>query len=79
MQTKLGSFVEASANIAVGYTIAFISNLTILPLFGFTSLTIEKNFLIGAIYTGISYLRSYIIRRWFNGLKFGNVNETSSS
>ncbi len=72
-QTKLGSFAEAWANIAIGFTINYFANLLILPLFGFTSLTPGKNFLIGVVYTFISLARSYVLRRWFNGLKFGNT------
>lgn len=68
-QTKLGSLAEAWANIAIGFTINFCANLVILPLFGFTSLTAGKNFLIGVAYTGISLARSYVLRRWFNGLR----------
>jgi hypothetical protein len=72
-QTKLGSISEAWANIAVGFTINYIANLIILPLFGFHTLTMWKNFEIGLLYTVISLARSYALRRWFNGLKFGNT------
>lgn len=65
-QTKLGSFVEAWVNVLIGFTINFVANMLILPLFGFTSLTLATNFLIGLIYTVISVARSYVIRRWFN-------------
>ena len=71
-QTRLGSFAESWANIAVGFTINFTANWLILPLFGFHSLTLEKNFAIGLLYTLISLARSYCLRRWFNGLRFGN-------
>jgi hypothetical protein len=74
VQTKLGSIAEAWANIAVGFTINYTANLLILPLFGFHGLTAGKNFVIGMIYTVISLVRSYVLRRWFNGLKFGNRN-----
>ena len=74
-QTKLGSIAEAWANIAVGFTINFCANLVILPLFGFTSLTARNNFIIGCLYTVISLVRSYVLRRWFNGLKFGHDNK----
>lgn len=70
-QTKLGSAAEAWANIAVGFTINYFANLAIFPLFGF-HISLEANFLMGAIYTVISLVRSYVLRRWFNGLKFGN-------
>jgi hypothetical protein len=71
-QTKLGSIAEAWANIAIGFTINYCANLMILPLFGFHSLTARNNFIIGCIYTVISLVRSYVLRRWFNNLKFGN-------
>lgn len=72
MQTRMGSFVEAWANILVGFTINFIANLAVLPLFGF-NVTPTDAFGIGVIFTAISLARSYIIRRFFNGLRFGNV------
>lgn len=71
MQTKLGSFVEAWANIAVGFAINFCANLLVLPLFGL-NVTPSDAFGIGVIFTAISLVRSYVLRRWFNGLKFGN-------
>jgi hypothetical protein len=73
-QTKLGSIAEAWANIAVGFGINFTANLLILPLFGFKGLTVRNNFIIGIIYTVISLARSYVLRRWFNGLRWGNAN-----
>jgi hypothetical protein len=69
-QTKKGSAVEVAANLAVGYTINFTANLIILPLFGFHTLTIAKNLEIGVLFTLVSIARQYVIRRWFNGLKF---------
>jgi hypothetical protein len=72
VQTKLGSITEAWANIAVGFSINYAANMLILPLFGFKTLTALTNFEIGLLYTLISLARSYVLRRWFNGLKFGN-------
>lgn len=70
-QTKAGSVVEALANIAVGFSINFVANMCIFPLFGM-HISLANNFLMGMIYTAISLARSYVLRRWFNGLKFGN-------
>lgn len=72
-QTIKGSAVETAANIAVGFTINYFANLLILPLFGFDKLNAGNNFVIGVLYTLISVARSFAIRRWFNGLKFGNI------
>lgn len=74
-QTKLGSIAEAWANIAVGFAVNFTANMLILPLFGFATLTLRTNFEIGLLYTLISLVRSYALRRWFNGLKFGHDNK----
>lgn len=71
-QTFWGSIVEAKANIAIGFGINYAANLMILPLFGFTSLTPGKNFVIGLLYTVISMVRTLVIRRWFNGRKWGH-------
>lgn len=71
MQTRMGSFIEAWANIAVGFAINYFANMAILPLFGF-AVTWGQAFWIGVIFTVISLVRQYVLRRWFNGLKFGN-------
>ena len=65
-QSRRRSWKEAWSNIFIGFGINFVANLIILPLFGFTSLTMGKNFTLGILYTGISLLRTYCIRRWFN-------------
>jgi hypothetical protein len=63
-QTRLGSLIEVSINIFIGFWINFVANLVILPLFGF-NVTISDNFLIGFLYTIVSVARSYVVRRWF--------------
>jgi hypothetical protein len=70
-QTRKGSAVEVAANLAVGYCVNFLANIAILPLFGFKTLTIAKNLEIGVVFTLVSVARQYVLRRWFNGLKFG--------
>ena len=64
-QTKLGSFYESLINIIIGWSINFTANMTIFPLFGWV-ISVEQNIWLGTIYTFISIIRSYIIRRWFN-------------
>ena len=74
-QTKLGSFAEACVNIFIGFTINWAANMMFLPMFGFSSLTASKAFGIGLVFTGVSFVRQYVLRRFFNGLKFGNTAE----
>lgn len=64
-QTRLGSLIESLLNIAIGYGVALLSQLAIFPLFGI-HVPLSANLLIGAWFTGVSLVRSYIIRRWFN-------------
>jgi len=64
-QTRLGSFIEAIINVIIGFAINYCANMLIFPLFGF-HITPGANFAMGCIYTVISVVRSYAIRRWFN-------------
>lgn len=75
-QTRIGSLAEAAANIAVGFGINFAANLIVLPWFGF-DVAAGDAFGIGLVFTAISLARSYVIRRWFNGLRFGNRTEAA--
>lgn len=63
-QTRMGSFIEVCINIAIGFSINFVMNLTIFPLFGW-SISVGENLLLGVIYTVVSVIRGYIVRRWF--------------
>jgi hypothetical protein len=64
-QTRLGSFIEAIINVVIGFGINFTANMFIFPLFGF-HITPGANLVLGMIYTVISVVRSYAVRRWFN-------------
>lgn len=64
-QTRLSSFIEALMNVAIGFSINYIANLLIFPLFDM-HISLIDNLWMGMIYTIISIVRSYVIRRWFN-------------
>lgn len=64
-QSRLGSFIEAWANVLIGFGINMVANMAVLPLFGFP-VSAGQAFGIGLIFTAISIVRSYVIRRWFN-------------
>lgn len=66
-QSRMGSLMESLVNVVVGFGVNFMANLTILPLLGFGTLTWQTNLLIGLIFTSISVVRSYALRRWFDG------------
>lgn len=64
-QSRLESLIESIINIAIGYFVALLSQFLIFPLFDI-HVSLTDNLLIGAWFTGVSLVRSYVIRRWFN-------------
>jgi len=56
--------IEAVVNVVVGYGIAVASQVLIFPLVGI-NVDLETNMLIGLIFTVISLVRSYVLRRIF--------------
>jgi hypothetical protein len=67
--------IEAVANVLVGYSVAVTSQVVVFPLVGIEGVELHTNLLIGAIFTVISLVRSYVLRRWFNGLRFFTTEE----
>lgn len=64
-QSRLGSLIESIVNVLIGYGIALASQLIVFPWFGI-HIPLSDNLAIGGIFTVISIVRSYIVRRWFN-------------
>jgi hypothetical protein len=64
-QSKISSLVEALVNISIGYFVALASQLIVFPMVGI-HIPLSTNIEIGAWFTLISLIRSYIIWRWFN-------------
>lgn len=64
-QSRLSSAIEAVMNVIIGFGINMAANFVILPLVGF-HITLGQNLFIGVLYTLVSLVRSYAIRRWFN-------------
>lgn len=67
-QTHLGSIIEAWINVAVGFGINWLANMTLLPMFGF-HIHASEAFHLGLIFTVISVIRSYALRRVFNKIR----------
>lgn len=69
-QDARDSLIEAWMNIFIGFSINYVANLVILPLvpsMGYADISALDNFMMGWIYTAISMLRSYYIRRFMDG------------
>lgn len=65
MQTRSQSMLEATANVLVGYSVSVIANLAVLPAWGFKVSAMDAMG-IGLVFTLISWIRSYALRRLFN-------------
>ena len=63
-QSRCMSLFEAVANVAVGYALALATQIVVFPWFGLHP-SVGENLAIGAIFLGISLLRSYTLRRLF--------------
>lgn len=63
-QSRRMSFVEALANVAIGYGVAVATQIVVFPHFGLEA-TMSENLTIGAIFTVVSIVRSYSLRRVF--------------
>ena len=64
-QSPRSAIAEAWLNIALGFSINYVANIFLLPLVG-ASFTHGQNFALGWVYTAISIVRQYTVRRWFN-------------
>ena len=67
-QSRLMSLVESLANVLVGYGVAVATQMAVFPLFGL-AVTVTENLLIGLIFTVVSIVRSYSLRRGFEALR----------
>lgn len=71
-QSKTQSFIESLLNIGVGYVIAVSAQMIIFPLFGMI-VPLADNLLIGLMFTVVSLVRSYYLRRLINKLSVRGV------
>lgn len=66
-QSRVDSAMETFTNTAIGYAIALVANIFILPAVLNIEVSLEQNLFIAALFTIISLIRGYLIRRAFNG------------
>ena len=65
MQSKKHSFIESLLNTVVGFLISLLVQLIIYPILNIP-VTIFQNIIITSVFTIVSIIRGYIIRRYFN-------------
>ncbi|WP_425466109.1 DUF7220 family protein [Ostreiculturibacter nitratireducens] len=67
-QSRAMSLVEAIANVAVGYSVAVVTQIMVFPVFGLHT-TLEQNLKMGAVFTLVSVVRSFVLRRFFEAIR----------
>lgn len=78
-QSRTMSLVEAIANVAVGFGAALATQVIVFPWFGLIA-SLADNLLIGGIFTGVSIVRSFVLRRLFEHLRVrGSVTAGQSA
>ena len=65
MQTKRQSAIESLTSTTIGIIIGIVLNVTILPIFGYP-VSLSDSLWISVIFTAVSVIRSYAVRRIFN-------------
>ena len=76
-QSRLMSGVEAVANVMVGYGVAVLTQLAVFPLFGLDA-SLGDNLAIGGVFTVVSIVRSFAVRRLFEALRVPTIREKAA-
>jgi len=65
-QTKLWSLIETIAQTSIGYMLGVISQAILFPIYIPNYVPdIKANFILAGVFTAISFVRGYFIRRLF--------------
>lgn len=71
-QTRRASLVETLTNVAIGYIVAVGAQVVIFPWFGI-HIGLAADAAIGLLFTAVSIVRSYALRRMFETLRVRGV------
>ena len=71
-QSRLMSLVEAITNVIVGYGVAVMTQILIFPIFGLHT-TLAQNLQMGLLFTGVSIIRSFLLRRLFEAIRVAKL------
>src|SRR3954469_20288051 len=72
-QSRVMSLVEAVTNVVVGFLLALFTQFAVFPLFGLVVSTAD-NLLISGIFTAVSIVRGYTLRRVFEAARMREAN-----
>lgn len=71
-QPRIHSLIESIANVAIGLGVAVATQVSVFPLFGI-HIPLSDNLSIAGIFTVVSIVRSYAVRRLFNFIHVGKL------
>jgi len=71
-QSRRMSMVEAVANVAIGFGVALGTQVMVFPLFGI-EIGPTRHLALGGIFTLVSLIRSYTLRRLFEHIRVRNI------
>lgn len=77
-QSRLMSAVEAVTNVAVGFGVAVLTQAVVFPIFGLEA-TWGEYFAIGGVFTVVSVVRSYALRRFFEAVRVRGAAATEKT
>lgn len=72
-QSKFMSFVEAVANVVIGYGVAVATQLIVFPWFGLPA-HLDDALAVGGVFTLVSVARGFALRRLFEAIRPGREN-----
>lgn len=67
-QSRAGSLMEATSNVVLGFVLALLVQRAVYPAFGIQT-TWTTDTVIAAIFTAVSLVRGYLLRRLFERLE----------
>lgn len=68
------SFTETLISVFIGYTVAVITQIVVFPWFDI-HLSFSSNMVMASIFTFISIIRGYVIRRIFNKISLDKLKK----
>jgi len=71
-QSKRMSLLESLINVAVGYGIAVTTQIMVFSVFGL-EVSLVDNLVIGSVFTVVSIIRSFTLRRLFEEIRVRRV------
>ena len=78
MQSKKMSLIETVLSVLIGYIVALLSQIVVFPLFDI-EVSLTDNLLTGLLFTVISIIRGYFVRRLFNWIDFNRTISTKGN